>query len=801
MALQMQADGDKERWSKVPPLQKNFYKEDPAVAAMPDDEVARVRAEMNDVHVSCDEKDAPLPNPVTTFEQAFAAYPEILDELVKVGFEKPTPIQAQGWPVLLSGQDMIGIAQTGSGKTLAFLLPALIHTDLQPIPREERGGPNVLVLAPTRELALQTEKEVKRYNYKGIRSVCVYGGGDRRTQVKAVCSGVEIIIATPGRLNDLVQAGFIDVTSVTYLVLDEADRMLDMGFEPEIRKVLLDIRPDRQTVMTSATWPVDVRRIADKYMQTPIHVVVGTLDLQACRTVEQIIVFCRDEEEKKEKLDEYLYNMGPDEKIIVFFGRKAKASQLSIDYGVNGVDLQSIHGDRPQEEREIAIEDMQSGSCRVLFATDVASRGIDIADVTLIVNFDFPRHIEDYVHRVGRTGRAGKTGRAVTFMVREDWRHAAELIEILQKNQAEVPDWLVEMSERFSRMKERRAGRGAQDLELSSDGSGTHTSRSGGQRYFVAYPDAASAPEVAERERQRQAQLIHYVTALTNQGLHSDGKRRPHANAAAEGASTARPTTEEPSTIAVSAEGDDAAPSSTESDAKFSDSLRQFTESLRRLSVNSAESTTQDVVTKPSHRRQQSHAAQENEVDVDGPHNLPDVESAGSSPVVSTVQVTTRPLHELYQVLTQTQGQNQSYGPASRQLARLEQRPTERKVPSKIELESGFQPIMPDSPFLPGVAPSAPPPTGFEAVATPGPSGGTFVSGPRKPSRLTPGVPPGPGAVTTQRVVGLGNFAPERSPFRQSLQARPRSPAGASERVDTWRHPATVASTLHLSRD
>ncbi|KAF0301628.1 putative ATP-dependent RNA helicase DDX43 [Amphibalanus amphitrite] len=473
LALEMQAEGDKERWSKLPPLLKDFYEEDPTVATMPEDQVAQLRAEMNDVHVSCDEgaKNVRFLNPVSTFDQAFAPYPEILDELKRVGFEKPTPIQSQGWPVLLSGQDLIGIAQTGSGKTLAFLLPALIHTDRQPVPREDRGGPNVLVLAPTRELALQTEREVQRYNYKGIRSVCVYGGGDRRQQVKAVCKGVEIIIATPGRLNDLVQAGTslrrgtrrasggsFDVSSVTYLVLDEADRMLDMGFEPEIRKVLLDIRPDRQTVMTSATWPIDVRRIADKYMSSPIHVVVGTLDLRACRTVEQVVLFCRDEEEKKERLDEYLYNMGPEEKIIVFFGRKAKASQLSIDYGVNGIDLQSIHGDRPQEEREIAIEDMQTGS--------------------LIINFDFPREIEDYVHRVGRTGRAGKSGRAVTLMVREDWRHAAELIDILQKNQAEVPEWLQGMADRFGRMKERREAEGGGDRR----GRGGFGGRSGGGR-------------------------------------------------------------------------------------------------------------------------------------------------------------------------------------------------------------------------------------------------------------------------------------------------------------------------------
>lgn len=188
------------------------------------------------------------------------------------------------------GLDCIGIAQTGTGKTLAFLLPALIHIDNQITPRNERLGPNVLVLSPTRELAIQIEQEVKKINYKGIKSVCVYGGADRREQINMCSNGVEIIIATPGRLYDLIQAGIVNVTSVTYLVMDEADRMLDMGFEPQIMKILLDIRPDRQTVMTSATWPPGVRRLATKYLLEPIQLYVGTLDLRAAKTVNQVSI-------------------------------------------------------------------------------------------------------------------------------------------------------------------------------------------------------------------------------------------------------------------------------------------------------------------------------------------------------------------------------------------------------------------------------------------------------------------------------------------------------------------------------
>lgn len=224
----------KERWMKCPPLIKDFYKEHPEVRTLTANQIAEFRKNNMNIQVARtfeeQAKDsAPIPNPVVEFYQAFAEYPDLMEEIKKQGFKNPSPIQAQGWPVLLSGEDLIGIAQTGTGKTLAFLLPALIHIERQPLPRGERGGPNVLILAPTRELAQQIEHEVNKYQFRGIKACCVYGGGDRRKQINTVQGGVEIVIATPGRFNDLVAAGVIDITSVTYLVLDEADRMLDMG--------------------------------------------------------------------------------------------------------------------------------------------------------------------------------------------------------------------------------------------------------------------------------------------------------------------------------------------------------------------------------------------------------------------------------------------------------------------------------------------------------------------------------------------------------------------------------------------
>lgn len=299
----MQAAESAKKWALCPELIKNFYKERSEVQNMSAELVAAYREANNNIQVSRAFPDkpmgaVPIPNPIMKFEQCFDEYPDLLGEIRKQGFEKPSPIQSQAWPVLLRGEDMIGIAQTGTGKTLAFLLPAMIHTEYQPTPRgRSRGGPNVLVMAPTRELALQIEKEVGKYRFRDMKAVCVYGGGDRRQQIENIRAGVEIVIATPGRLNDLIDDKVIDVASITYLVLDEADRMLDMGFEPQIRKFLLNVRPDRQTVMTSATWPPGVRRLAERYMINPIQVCIGSLDLAAVHSVTQMIEIM-DEEDK-----------------------------------------------------------------------------------------------------------------------------------------------------------------------------------------------------------------------------------------------------------------------------------------------------------------------------------------------------------------------------------------------------------------------------------------------------------------------------------------------------------------------
>ncbi|XP_030628294.1 putative ATP-dependent RNA helicase DDX43 [Chanos chanos] len=440
------------KWQDLPPIKKDFYREAECVGRRSVEEVQAWRKDNNNIFVDDlkEKEKRAIPNPVHTFEEAFSPYPGIMENIIRVGFQKPTPIQSQAWPIVLSGLDLIGIAQTGTGKTLAYLLPGFIHMDQQPLRRDKREGPGMLVLTPTRELALQIESECNKYSYKGFRSVCVYGGGDRRGQINAVSGGVDIVIATPGRLNDLQMNGLINLRSVTYLVLDEADRMLDMGFEPQIMKIILDIRPDRQTVMTSATWPSGVRRLAKSYLTDPMMVYVGTLDLAAVNTVEQRVLFVQ-EEEKKAYVFDFIHNMEPQDKVLIFVGKKIVADDLSSDLCLRGIAVQSLHGDREQSDREEALQDFKDGRVRILVATDLASRGLDVHDITHVFNYDFPRNIEEYVHRVGRTGRAGRCGASVTLVTRADWKMASELIHILERAGQDVPEELVLMAERYDK--------------------------------------------------------------------------------------------------------------------------------------------------------------------------------------------------------------------------------------------------------------------------------------------------------------------------------------------------------------
>jgi ATP-dependent RNA helicase DDX5/DBP2 len=308
----------------MPKFEKSFYKEDPAVAARTDAEVVAFRQEQAITITGRN-----VPKPVTTFDEAsFPAY--VMSEVKAQGFAKPTAIQAQGWPMALSGRDVVGIAETGSGKTLTYCLPAIVHINAQPL-LAPGDGPIVLILAPTRELAVQIQQEISKFGKSSrIRNTCVYGGVPKGPQIRDLSRGVEVCIATPGRLIDMLESNKTNLRRVTYLVLDEADRMLDMGFEPQIRKILSQIRPDRQTCMWSATWPKEVRQLASDYQSDFIQVNVGSMDLSANHRITQIVEVCSDME-KRDRMTKHLEKIMDDKsnKILIFTGTKRVADEIT----------------------------------------------------------------------------------------------------------------------------------------------------------------------------------------------------------------------------------------------------------------------------------------------------------------------------------------------------------------------------------------------------------------------------------------------------------------------------------------
>ncbi|KAI7888525.1 YNL112Wp-like protein [Mucor mucedo] len=357
----------------LPKFEKNFYCEHPDVSARSAEEVTAIRAAAT-MNVTGHD----VPKPLQTFEEAnFPTY--VMDELAKLGFSKPTPIQCQGWPMALSGRDVVGVAETGSGKTLAYTLPAIVHINAQPL-LQPGDGPIVLILAPTRELAVQIREEcVKFGSTSRIKNTCLYGGTPRGPQIRDLSRGVEICIATPGRLIDMLEAGKTNLKRVTYLVLDEADRMLDMGFEPQIRKIINQIRPDRQTLMWSATWPKTVERLAQQYLKDYIQVTVGSLSLSASENVTQTVEICTDQEKRGKliaQLERIMENPENERKTIIFTSTKRTADDITRFLRQDGFPALAIHGDKQQNERDWVLNQFRSGGHPIMVATDVASRGI-----------------------------------------------------------------------------------------------------------------------------------------------------------------------------------------------------------------------------------------------------------------------------------------------------------------------------------------------------------------------------------------------------------------------------------------
>ncbi|KAM3966155.1 uncharacterized protein ACR2FA_012456 [Aphomia sociella] len=427
--------------SNLEPIQKDFYKPHSNVDGRTDEEVQIFRA-TKEITVSGNN----IPRPNQMFDEG--NFPDhIMNTIKEQGWTEPTGIQAQGWPIALSGRDMVGIASTGSGKTLAYMLPAAVHIMHQQ--RIQRGdGPVALILAPTRELAQQIQSVAQAYSAHGcIRNTCLFGGSPKGPQARDLERGVEIVIATPGRLIDFLERGTTNLRRCTYLVLDEADRMLDMGFEPQIRKIIEQIRPDRQVLMWSATWPKEIQALAEDFLNDYVKVNIGSLNLSANNNIKQIVEVC-EEHEKEMKLTNLLKEISSerDNKVIVFVETKKKVDDIARAVRRNGHKALAIHGDKSQPERDAVLTEFRNGATTILIATDVAARGLDVEDVKFVVNFDYPNSSEDYIHRIGRTGRCQQSGTAYTFFTSGDSRQSRALVAVLRETGQNPPNRLSEMA-------------------------------------------------------------------------------------------------------------------------------------------------------------------------------------------------------------------------------------------------------------------------------------------------------------------------------------------------------------------
>ncbi len=359
--------------------------------------------------------------------------PPLLQAVKDLGYENPSPIQEQAIPLVLAGRDLMAGAQTGTGKTAAFALPTLQnlapHASSSASPA--RHPIRVLVLTPTRELAVQVEESFRDYaKHMPIRTCIVYGGTDMNAQILALRKGIEILVATPGRLLDHVQNKTLMLNQVSVLILDEADRMLDMGFMPDIKRIIALLPPVRQNLLFSATFPDEIRKLTKTLLKNPAEVQIAARNATA-DSVTHVVHPCA-REKKRELLCHIIQSRGL-KQVLVFTGTRIGANRLAHQLRANHIQVDAIHGDKTQSEREAALEAFKTGKTTVLVATDVASRGLDIESLPQVINFDIPHSPEDYVHRIGRTGRAGLTGEAISLVAPEDMEALGAIEKLINK--------------------------------------------------------------------------------------------------------------------------------------------------------------------------------------------------------------------------------------------------------------------------------------------------------------------------------------------------------------------------------
>ncbi len=367
--------------------------------------------------------------------------PELLRAITEQGYTDPTPIQAQAIPIVLDGKDLMGGAQTGTGKTAAFTLPLLqrILPFASPSPSPARHPVRILMLAPTRELAIQVYESVKTYSkYVPIRSLCVYGGVDIKPQIAEIRLGVEVLVATPGRLLDLVEQKCLNFGSVQALVLDEADRMLDMGFVPDVTRILNLLPQQRQSLLFSATFSEEIKKLADKMLKSPVLIEVAKRNTVSETITHRVHPVASD---AKRALLVKLLRSSEYNQVLVFTRTKIETNKLARELQRAGIAADSIHGDKTQLDRMKALEAFKNGTVLVLVATDVAARGLDIDELPHVINFELPHTPEDYIHRIGRTGRAGKQGSAISLVSAHEVQYLVDIEKLIkiQVEQVIVP--------------------------------------------------------------------------------------------------------------------------------------------------------------------------------------------------------------------------------------------------------------------------------------------------------------------------------------------------------------------------
>ncbi len=366
---------------------------------------------------------------MTEFSGLELAQP-LLRAISDEGYNTPTPIQEKAIPPLLDGRDLLGVAQTGTGKTAAFALPTLHHltqdgSKLQPM------KPRALILAPTRELAGQIGDSFRRYSrHMGLRSTVVFGGVSIRPQIKALAQGVHVLVATPGRLLDLMNQGKVRLDAVEIYILDEADRMLDMGFIRDVKKITAAVPRQRQTALFSATMPKSVQGLADGLLVDSVRVEVAPTATTAEKVSQRVLFVAKDK--KRALLGELMADVDIS-RVLIFTRTKHGANRVAKHLGQIGVDADAIHGNKSQGARERALKGFRSGKLRALVATDIAARGIDVDGVTHVINFDLPNEPESYVHRIGRTARAGASGMAISFCDHEERAYLADIEKVIRQ--------------------------------------------------------------------------------------------------------------------------------------------------------------------------------------------------------------------------------------------------------------------------------------------------------------------------------------------------------------------------------